>query len=135
RNLSAIIFEIMPTYIDIVGLDVVRRELEQLHELWQLRSLEPLPLRAAANPARDFAIPTSAALLWETTLAGLTTGRSAKGPLVEALQRDPGLGVYRRLIAAYRASAVIGTLPFTGRLLVASLRPEALDDLFDSFWK
>jgi hypothetical protein len=43
--------------------------------------------------------------------------------------------VYRRLIAAYRASAVVGTLPFTGRLLIASLKPEALDDLFDAFWK
>ena len=134
-NLSAIIFEIMPTYIDIVGLDVVRRELEKLHDLWSLRSLAPPPLRAAAEPAPDFANARSAALRWETTLAGLVTGRSAAGSLAEALKRDAGLGVYRRLIAAYRASAVVGTLPFTGRLLVASLPPDALDDLFDTFWK
>jgi uncharacterized protein (UPF0276 family) len=135
RNLGAIIFEIMPTYIDIVGLDVVRRELEQLHDLWQLRSPEPLPLRASAKPRRDLAKATNDALHWETTLAELVTGRSAKGSLAEELQRDPGVAVYRRLIAAYRASAVIGTLPFTGRLLIASLKPEALDDLFDAFWK
>jgi hypothetical protein len=30
---------------------------------------------------------------------------------------------------------VVGTLPFTGRLLVVSLPPDALDDLFDAFWK
>src|SRR5207247_9830546 len=45
RNLNAIIFEITPTYIDIVGLDVVRRELERLNDLWSLSSLSPLPLR------------------------------------------------------------------------------------------
>ena len=135
RNLSAMIFEIMPTYIDIVGLDVVRRELEKLHDLWRLRTLQPLPLKAAANPAPDLADTRSTALHWETTLAGLVTGRSANCQLAEELQRDRGLGVYRRLIAAYRASAVIGTLPFTGRLLIASLKPDVLDNLFDAFWK
>ena len=134
-NLRAIVFEIMPTYIDIVGLDVVRRELEQLHDLWQLRRPEPLPLRAAAKPGRDLAIARGDALQWETTLAALVTERSANGSLAAELQRDPGLDVYRQLIAAYRASAVVGTLPFTGRLLIATLKPEALDDLFNTFWK
>src|SRR5437764_13736619 len=90
---NAVIFVIMPTCIDIVGLDVVRREVEKLHDLWSLRSLAPPPLRAAAEPAPNFANAISAALRWETTLAGLVTGRSAAGFLAETRKRDPSLGV------------------------------------------
>jgi hypothetical protein len=57
------------------------------------------------------------------------------GPVCGELSGDPGLAIFRHLVAEFRASTVIGTLPFTGRLLLYSLAKEPLDSLLAQFWR
>src|SRR5262249_35407372 len=46
-NLKAIIFEIFPSFVPVVGSDLIRTQIEKLHELWSLR-----------RPTRQDRLPT-----------------------------------------------------------------------------
>jgi uncharacterized protein (UPF0276 family) len=63
-NLAAIIFEIFPSFVSLVGLDLVQAQMERLHELWQFRgkASEPAPPRPLRleSAADDRALPPEA---------------------------------------------------------------------------
>src|SRR5262245_7550529 len=136
-NLRALIFEIMPSFVEIVGLDTIGRQLDHLHELWQLRrpdrSEPEAPCRWRPALASSPLGPTPRE--WENTLGALVIGREAEGPLAAQLVADPGLGVFRHLVAAFRASSMIGTLPFTGRLLLLALGDDSVEQILSSYWR
>ena len=73
--------------------------------------------------------------LWENTLGSLVVGHNGDTPLAQQLAADPGLQVFRHLVSQFRASSVVGTLPFTGRLLLLSLGEETFQAILDAFWR
>lgn len=77
-NLKAIIFEIFPSFVPVVGLDLVREQVERLHALWALRApareRSPAPVRLRLeDDARGAASPAA----WERALGRLVIGRPA----------------------------------------------------------
>jgi uncharacterized protein (UPF0276 family) len=141
-NLKALIFEIMPVYLETVGLPTVRAQLEKLRMLWELRS------NAVAAPGvpMDFigSEPGNPALTrcetpspqeWENTLGALVVGEALDTPLARELASDPGLAVFQHLVGQFRASSVIGTLPFSGRLLLLTLGVQSFEALLSDYWQ
>jgi uncharacterized protein (UPF0276 family) len=129
-NLGAIIFEIFPSFVPVVGLDLVEEQIRRLHALWQRRiprvaaaaSLPIVVQTPEVHPADDEpAMPQA----WERALGGLVIGQSSGGELTRQLEGDPGVRVISGLIFEFRASMVVGTLRLTSRLLMLALGPDA----------
>ncbi len=115
KELRALVFEIMPDYVPLFGIDNVRREIEKLRRLWDGRK-------------------RSDAIAWENSLAALAAGRPVVGPLANELASDPGIAVLRELVNAARAGADVEQLKLTTRLLRLSHGLAALQAQLDAHW-
>jgi uncharacterized protein (UPF0276 family) len=135
-NLSAIIFEIFPSFVPLVGLDLVRRQIERLHELWELRrpAVGPQP---APPPRARRAVAEADALApqaWERALGELVIGRQCANPHAMELAKDRGVQLIEGLIHEFRASMIVGVLRLTSRLLMLALGTDAFRTILHSYW-
>jgi uncharacterized protein (UPF0276 family) len=137
-NLRALVYELFPQYLPVVGLDLVRRQIEACRTLWDRR----LQRRAAAArsarriapapaPKRD-AGPAPEA--WEDALAALVVGRPPADALGDALARDPGVAIVRELLGEFRASMTVEVLKLTFRLVALARGAEAFERLLAEYW-
>lgn len=139
-NLRAVIFEIFPAFLPVVGLDLVRSQLESLHELWSAARTGSVALDdcstqcSAALPARS-PVEEWAPSEWEDTLGALAVGRQVPGPLAAQLSTDRGLVVMQGLVEEFRASMVVSALPLTFRLLVLTAGEQMFRDLLTDYWR
>jgi uncharacterized protein len=140
-DLKAIIFEIFPSFVPLVGLDLVEAQVERLHELWTLRSRAeaaatpprrpaPILLRAQDADGADRVPPA----VWERALGELVIGRTPSDAPGRELAGDPGVRLVEGLVHEFRASMVVGVLRLTSRLLMLALGPEAFRTILRSFW-
>jgi uncharacterized protein (UPF0276 family) len=137
-NLAAIVFEIFPSFVPQVGLELVRVQVERLHELWAHR--RPVPVPPAPRPiALSLDGPDSSDVLppeaWERALGRLVIGRRAVGSANGTLADDPGVRIVEGLIHEFRASMIVGVLRLTSRLLMLALGPAAFRVILDDYWK
>src|SRR5262249_26929553 len=128
-NLGAIVFEIFPSFVAAVGLDLIEEQMHRLHALWALRPTAEPPPRAsmpiAIEPAApDGLVPEE----WERALGALVTRQSEDDGAAD-LSQDPGIGMVRGLIFEFRASMIVGTLRLTSRLLMLALGREVFRTL------
>lgn len=138
-NLRAIVFEIMPEYANEYGLTAgaLCAQLDELREIWQMRGSDLVV--AAGRRRRNSGgtggrqLPAPAA--WEEALAAAVAGRPATGGLAEQLDADPGVAVVRRLVGSVRAGKVATSLKLTTRLLLLALGEDALQVVFEDFWR
>ncbi len=134
-NLKAIIFEIFPSFVPVVGLEVVREQIERLHALWALRSagekprVAPIRLELEPDPLD---VPTPAA--WERALGRLAIGRRADDELGRELENEPGVRVVQSLIHEFSASMIVRVLRLTSRLLMLTLGPEGFRTILADYW-
>jgi uncharacterized protein len=135
-NLGAIVFEIMPDFIPIVGLGGIARQLEALHGLWARRPGSPprsAHPAAEANSSETFDPPR-----WESLLGLGVTGLGTPDPSddLAAWWRSaaPGLDVYRRLAQESRASMAATVVPRTVRTLLRQRGSAGTRALFAEFW-
>jgi len=124
-NLGAIIFEIFPSFVPVVGLDLVEDQMHRLHALWARRAVAEVPYE---SPTPITIHPPDGSQLmpeaWERALGALVTGQpTPDGP--SELRRDPGIRIVSGLIYEFRASMIVGTLRLTSRLLILALGAEA----------
>jgi uncharacterized protein (UPF0276 family) len=139
-SLSAVIFEIFPSFVPAVGLDLVEAQLERLHELWALRAdttptrpRRPRPVELRLHTADgDDVLPPAA---WERALGELVIGRAPSSTTAAQLADDPGIRIVEGLIHEFRASMIVGILRLTSRLLMLTLGPEAFRTILDAYWK
>jgi len=144
-NLRAIIFEIFPSFVSVVGLDLVHEQLKRLRKLWDLRVQPQSGNGDKATQARQR--PTSVRLepvavepappeAWERALGELVVGRRSKQEtaLSRELARDPGVRLVEGLVHEFRASMIIGVLRLTSRLLMLSLGPGAFRVILADYW-
>lgn len=134
-TLKTIVFEIFPSFVPVVGLDLVREQVERLHALWALRSetlkAPPRPIRlsreggtsAGASPA-----------VWERALGRLVIGRPADDELSRELANEPGVRIVQGLIHEFSASMIVGVLRLTSRLLMLALGPQAFRTILNDYW-
>jgi len=123
-NLSAIIFEIFPSFVPVVGLELVEEQLHRLRALWSHRAAaanvsSPRPIIVRSRDDSEL-MPGA----WERALGALVTGQPADGAPAD-LRQDPSIRIVNGLIFEFRASMIVGTLRLTSRLLMLALGPDA----------
>ena len=135
-SLGAIVFEIYPSFVPLVGLDVVREQLLRLRELWRLRASAPVTprrerprLSLGAAPADP--VPPAA---WERALGRVVTGQAPDDAIGAELARDPSVPLVEGLIHEFRGSMIVTVLPLTARLLMLALGPTAARVVFRDYW-
>lgn len=136
-SLGAIVFEIFPSFVPEVGLELVEEQLERLRALWALRSERSAEASdPARRPLRLVVDPPGAASpeAWERALGGLVTGGPAGDEMGEELSLDPGIRVVEGLIHEFRASLIVGVLRLTSRLLMLTLGPDAFRTILADYW-
>jgi uncharacterized protein (UPF0276 family) len=136
RNLRAIIFEIFPSFVTVVGLDLVQAQIERLHALWERRrdgeSRDRVQPSLHQRAEVDGSCPSPGE--WERALGALVVGRPAGDPLGNELALDPGIPLMAGLIHEFRASMIVGALRLTSRMLMLALGPEAFRVLLKDYW-
>jgi uncharacterized protein len=134
-SLDAIIFEIFPSFVPLVGLDVVQAQIERLQELWRYRgtvpevTAAPRTLRLEGSSEED-ALPPEA---WERALGSLVIGRN-DAAAEDGLRNDPAISLVQGLIHEFRASMIVGVLRLTSRLLMLALGTDAFRTILASYW-
>ena len=134
-NLKAIVFEIFPSFITVVGLDLVKDQLEWLHAVWERRTSSER-VRPKLNPTRsepegpDLVPPA----VWERALGRLVVGQDADDQIGMDLAGDPGVRVVERLIHEFRASMIVRVLPLTSRFIMLAMGPEAFRTILADYW-
>jgi hypothetical protein len=137
-NLRAIIFEIMPEFVPIVGISALAKQLEQLHALWENRCL---PIYYSKKCQSGKALPTNADLtpnLWEVVLGAGATGviePELTGEMA-AWRRSaqPAIDLYRRLAQEGRGGMLVVAAPCTLKRLMQERTPSGLRCLLAEFW-
>jgi uncharacterized protein (UPF0276 family) len=134
-NLKAIIFEIFPSFIPVVGLDLVKDQLEWLHAVWERRTsaerVRPKLIPARSEAEKPDLIPPAA---WERALGRLVVGQGANDQIGLELAQDPGVQVVERLIHEFRASMIVRVLPLTSRFIMLAMGPEAFRTILGAYW-
>jgi uncharacterized protein (UPF0276 family) len=135
-GLRAIVFELFPEYLPLVGDDLVREQLEAMRHLPAPNGVAFASGLASARPTREqlrlAAGPSPAE--WEDALGALVVRRQVASDLHAELGRDPAIEVIRKLIDDFRASMVAGVLKLTLRLLLLALGRDEVDRLFAAYW-
>jgi hypothetical protein len=134
-NLKAVIFEIFPSFIPVVGLDLVKAELEWLRTIWEGRRvsdcLHPTPTTLRSEVEEPDRIPPAA---WERALGRLVVGQSPDDEIGRELAQEPGVSVVERLIHEFRGSMIVRVLPLTSRFLMLALGTEAFRTILSDYW-
>lgn len=142
-NVGAVVFEIYSTYIERIGEDELLRILDEVRRVWDNvgqargdgdpRLPDDAPAAAWAPAADAGGDPGALAdiLAWEETLTGSVSGRDSAGRAKRMLPDEPALALYRTLVASFRGSMLLRTLPMTVRYLFTVDRST---DFLDAFY-
>ncbi len=136
-NLAAIVFEIFPSFVPVVGPELVRTQIERLRELWELRassSVRRMPTPVATAPRSEHPVDALPPAAWERALGELVIGRRPTGEEASALSEDRGVRLMEGLVHEFRASMVVGVLRLTSRLLMLTLGTDAFRTILRSHW-
>lgn len=133
-NLRAIVLEVLPEYVPLVGTAAIRAQLDELHDVWGRR---PPPERQSHSrwsaPERRGQALRGSAVDWERVLGSLVAGVSCDASLVLGLQDDGGVRLYQTLVNEARAGTVAAILPLTTRLLLFEIGADAVRELLRDF--
>jgi uncharacterized protein (UPF0276 family) len=144
-NLGAMIFEIFPSFVSLVGLDLVEEQLKRLRKLWQLRTesrngdranLKSTLRRQASPTLPPVVVDPAPPEAWERALGQLVVGRRPEqdDALSRQLAEDPGVRLVEGLVHEFRASMIVGVLRLTSRLLMLALGPPAFRVILSDYW-
>lgn len=127
-HVRAVIYEVLPNHIEMVGIDAVARQVERLGAIWRRARGEARPLPAPAMPSRRAPTPHPDEV---EACARHQDGLVAR--IASAQPGDPaGLRVYATLIRDLRASFVAQQLRHTLVLLMLARGEEGVRSLLDA---
>jgi uncharacterized protein len=133
-HLKAIIFEMFPSFVSRFGAEAIRDQMEQLHELWELRGTALVPHAAVPSPAPLIVHDPATPEAWERALGSLVIGKTSEEALARELADDPGIGLVNRLISEFRGSMIVNVLRLTSRLMMLALGPDLFRAILEDFW-
>lgn len=133
-NLKALVFEIFPSSMPKLGVELLRSQLEALQRIWDRRG-NSHDSRQQQVRRREEAASGPTPLEWEKTLAALTSHKKCSGRLADELRADPGLAIVRGMVDRYRGSMIVRTLRLSSRLIILERGPAYLEQLLAAFWK
>jgi uncharacterized protein (UPF0276 family) len=137
-NVKAIIFELLPVYLSIVGEPVVKEQLQKIRELWDGRKnnnggSKSYPGIEPKISVDDFTLSTSE---WERILSHSVTGQLLEKSVVsEQVISDPGVHILNKLINEFRGSMLVSVYRLTCRYIMLSLGVETFQIILNNFWK
>lgn len=117
-NLGAIVFEVLPAYIEGLGLEAIAHQLDTLQALWRLRpalTLRPAAACEAGLPCPALLTPQALADVqaWEHSLGRIALGRPPGPAGQPALADDPGTAIFQHLVHEFRCSRIARVLRYT----------------------
>nr|WP_296065067.1 DUF692 family multinuclear iron-containing protein [uncultured Actinoplanes sp.] len=126
-NLGAIVVEVPPEHYATLGPDGLRDQVDLLSRLWDLRP----PARAVppVRPGGDVPQPTGEDLAC-VRRGELDLHRAISGGIVD----EPGIDVYRALIADFRRGSLARALRYTMTLLLLHLGSRGTHELLDAYF-
>jgi uncharacterized protein len=140
-QVRALIFEVFPSFVAVMGLNKIRAQLERLHEAWRERgrsrgdAFVPSKLQRSNSESDDNGACVTSEH-WETTFGRLVIGREPDGSSLSLeLAADPGVHLIRKLVREFRASMLVNVLRLTMRLVLLTLREEGTRTLLLAFWE
>lgn len=147
-RVRAIVYEILPEFVDQGGVDVLRRDLETVRRIAddaraavrrrrRARTAHPSRALGVTAPRHEVDDPHSAPpAAWEDALGALVIGRAVDGRWVGLgadLAVDPGLDLLRELVGAGRSGRIGSSLPLTTGLLIARHGVADVETMFAEF--
>jgi uncharacterized protein len=134
-NLRAIIFEIMPQYIDANSGEGLQEDVRRMRSLWSARKRSRSAGLGARPVIRDKTLSApnvAAARRREETLGALAQGKKPDDP-ERAIADDPAAALYADLVASMREGVLYEASPFLLRLLLAALGRAATLNLISAY--
>lgn len=138
-NLGAMNFEVMPAYVQDMGLDGVREQIGRIADVWRLpRVTRIVAPRVSADLRPERAAVEKDVLAWEQTLGVLAVGHppseaEAGTAMLDDLRDDPAIGLFRRLIGEGRSGQISRALHYTTVAMLASWGPDTVHALLDAY--
>jgi uncharacterized protein len=135
-NLGAILYEVLPEHVDALGMDVIGEQVATLSQLWKLRAPSRITRDTRAASRVDAPTPEEVASVgdWEMTLYQTICGSPRPDHRYSSLENDPGVGVYRELVADFRRSSLARALRYTVTMMLLGLGGRGAARLFDAFF-
>ena len=137
-NLGAIIFEILPNFVADIGLARIRRQLSAMNDVWRLRPMRTAMIPRLPTQQKEGRPQADAEDLkrWELALSAAALNHGTRlredEPACDVLH-DPGLEIYRKLIADFRDSQITRIMRHTITLLLAHLGATRVRELLSSY--
>lgn len=143
-NVKAIIYEIFPSFVPLVGLDLIKGQITLIKGLWNERpakkkkhksKISAQPLLMARQPENSNGGKGSV-IEWESAIGRLVTGQTVAkdNRFEEGLKDDPGIKLVEGLIKEFRASMVVRVLQLSSRFLMLALGPDIFRAFLEDFW-
>ncbi|MET0241841.1 MAG: DUF692 family multinuclear iron-containing protein, partial [Flavitalea sp.] len=135
-NLKAIVFEILPSYIPLVGMKTITGQIERIKSIWSLKKT-PSP---KSDKVSGILVPgltrSDDTYKWEHSLGSMATGLglSENENLFHELQDDKGIRVLQSLISEFRASMLVSMLKLSSRYLMLVLGIPAFELFLKDFY-
>jgi uncharacterized protein (UPF0276 family) len=132
--LKAITYEILPSYLPIIGLGKLEEQLQIIKDIWNKRRKSSYPQTStkSSNLQEKIELETLNCTTWERELGLMVIGRP---PLNKVLIQEPGIELIQKLVKEFRASMLVTSLRLTYRLLALSLGHDVVKVIFESFWR
>ena len=133
-NLQVVVLEILPSYVQRIGLSPIARALQKLRAL--LDDLRPMRIRASRTNTRAPALsgPATSPREWEQTLGELAAGFLAITELGKRLASDPGTRLLQTLVRQGRAGALASAVPLTLRHLQLTQGSDTLGKFLEEYF-
>jgi uncharacterized protein (UPF0276 family) len=136
-NLKAIVYEILPSYLPVVGLKKIESELIIIRKIWEKKRVEntsPLKKeRIVLNHSLQQINEKPIVNAWEEALGGLAVGQAFDTDTFQ-LADEPGIEVIQKLVHEFRASMLISVFKLTSRFLMLTLGVDAFKIILRNFW-
>lgn len=134
-NLKAIIYELLPSYIPIVGLDNIEKELMIVRRIWENRKRSSITTQAPQKkrPVANRNLLGESISNWEESLGKLAIGKSLELDTFK-LSKEPGIVIIQKLIQEFRASMLVTVFKLSSRLIMLGLGPDVFKIILRDFW-
>lgn len=134
-NLGALMFELLPEHFEKVGIDGVNKVIAELAALWELRRpSQSRPDLGATAVSRPTPAELAEVREWETSLYWGITDRENSEHQPQVIVQDPGIDLYRELVADFRRGGLAQTLHHTMTMLLLGLGGQGTAELLNSFF-
>ncbi len=132
-NLKAITYELLASYIPVIGLDKVENEMGKIRKIWESRlSSTGDTLTIKRDKKYPVALPDQSLCEWEENLGALAIGKHIGGA---AIAIDPAIPLVQKLIQEFRASMLVTVYRLTSRFLMLTLGVDVFKSILNEFWK